>query len=368
MRIGILSMQRIKNYGSFLQAYALKGTIENLGHEVEFVDYTVEKCIVQINRTENNKSDKRLFSKRAMGFLINRYHRILKFFRRPKEKKLSEHYDDFLKYLNITDKYNYRARVDVLVIGSDEVFNCLQTNPDVGYSKELFGANNHAGKVISYAASFGTTTVEGIKQYNIAQELGELLSNFSALSVRDNNSGNVVSILTKKVPQYHLDPVFIYNFDHLIPKQVDLKNYIIVYAYGSRLNKSENSAIRKFARKYRKKIVCIGSYQKCCDLFFTTDPFELLTYVKGADFVITDTFHGSVFSIKYNKLFATLVRASNQQKLSDLLKRFSLSNRIVEDIERLNEVLTHPIDYSEINVYIDQQTDASINYLKEHLS
>lgn len=361
-------MQRITNYGSFLQAYALKSTIENLGHVVEFVDYTVEKCIVDAEPAEDKKNHKKPFVRRATDFLTYRYHRFLGIFKKPKEKKLSEHYGDYLKYLNITDEYNYRAKVDTLVVGSDEVFNCLQTNPDVGYSKELFGANNNAGKVISYAASFGTTTVAGLKQHNIAREIGKLLSNFSALSVRDHNSGDVVSTLTEKTPVYHLDPVFIYDFDHLVPEKIDLKNYIVVYAYGSRLTQNENNAIRKFAKRYRKKIVCIGSYQACCDLFFTTDPFELLAYVKGADFIITDTFHGSVFSIKYNKLFATIVRDSNRQKLSDLLERFSLSNRIVDDIGQLDDVLTHPIDYAEINRYIGRQIGASIDYLKKNLS
>ena len=62
-------------------------------------------------------------------------------------------------YLNITDEYHYQVPTDVLIIGSDEVFNCLQTNADVGYSLELFGKNHKSKKLISYAASFGNTTL-----------------------------------------------------------------------------------------------------------------------------------------------------------------------------------------------------------------
>lgn len=367
MKIGILSMQRIKNYGSFLQAYALKNTIQSLGHEVEFVDYNVEKCIVS---GENSaKKIKRSFFKRALGYIKRKFINIIFFYKikEDKEKNLSQSYNEYLKLLDISDKYNYRSKIDTLVIGSDEVFNCLQINPDVGYSKELFGANNNADKVISYAASCGTTTVEGLKKYNIITEVGEMLSKFSAISVRDKNSGKVVSTLTNKTPVYNVDPVFIYNFDHLMSNKVDLDNYIIVYAYGHRISKSEGKEIKKFAKKYNKKVVCIGVHQKCCDIYIKANPFELLAYVKNADYIITDTFHGSVFSIKYNKQFATIIRDSNRQKLSDLLDRFSLSSRSVNNVEELENVLIESIDYTNVNKFINEQINNSIEYLKENI-
>ena len=65
--------------------------------------------------------------------------------------------------LGITDEMNYNPTVDCLVIGSDEVFNCIQKNSNVGYSPELFGKNNHAKKLITYAASFGNTTLEKLE-------------------------------------------------------------------------------------------------------------------------------------------------------------------------------------------------------------
>ena len=66
----------------------------------------------------------------------------------------------YFPMLGMSEVRNPRAKEDVIVIGSDEVFNCLQTNPDVGYSRQLFGKDANADKIMTYAASFGTTTVE----------------------------------------------------------------------------------------------------------------------------------------------------------------------------------------------------------------
>ena len=178
MKVGIISMQRIVNYGSYLQAYALKNTLEGLGHQVEFVDYTVEPPLLGnsdiqnvpgksmnvwmkvINYLWENRSSKSRKQRTYNRFLLN----LGKDFR-----------ENYLPELGITEERNYRAKEDVIVIGSDEVFNCLQSNPDVGYSKELFGANANADRVITYAASFGTTTVEKLERYGIKEEIAKML-------------------------------------------------------------------------------------------------------------------------------------------------------------------------------------------------
>ena len=78
-------------------------------------------------------------------------------------------------------------------------------------------------------------------------------------------------------------------------------------------------------------------------------------------------FHGSVFSIKYNKAFCTIIRNMNNQKLSYLLKQFHLESRIINDIDKLDSILTTPIDYKEINEYIAKETRCSIEYLKTNI-
>lgn len=113
MKVGIMSMQRVENYGSFLQSFGLKKTIENMGHNVVFVDYTIEKPIVAYEKPS--------FLYRLMREI---YHLILeKVFK--KENMLRLYRKKYLPLLGASKKKNIRDNVDVLVIGSDEVFNCL---------------------------------------------------------------------------------------------------------------------------------------------------------------------------------------------------------------------------------------------------
>ena len=356
MKVGVMSMQRIKNYGSFLQAYGLKMTIENLGHEVVFVDYKIEKPIVP----SNNDQGVIYRSAREVYHMIKRV---------AYKKTLSGLFDmKYFAMLGLSERRNYRTRVDVLVICSDEAFNCLQTNPNVGYSKELFGKDNNADKVISYAASCGYTTLKGLKNYGINYEVGELLRAFSSISVRDINSFKVVKELTGIPPVINVDPIIISNFDKLIPPQSGLNNYILIYAYGDRINSEvEIKAIKRYAEKYNKKLVSVGTHQKWTDIKLEADPFELLAYVKGADYIITDTFHGSIYAIKYNRPFATIIRESNKQKLRDLLQRFSVEDREVRDMDKLEEILQRPINFERVNRIISVETEKSIRYLKENI-
>lgn len=131
-KVGIMSMQRIANYGSFLQAYALKQLIEELGCKVEFVDYHVGAPVI----TENADSKNKFVRKVEKGLETFRY-------QAPFAHKLSFiHYKQsfsqkYMPLLGITDEMNYNPTLDCLVIGSDEVFNCIQKNSNVGYGKHF---------------------------------------------------------------------------------------------------------------------------------------------------------------------------------------------------------------------------------------
>lgn len=159
-KVGIMSMQRIANYGSFLQAYALKQLIEELGCKVEFVDYHVGEPVVKDGADSGNKYVRKL----KKGLETFQY-------QAPLSHKLAfiqykrTFADKYMPLLGITDEMNYNPTLDCLVIGSDEVFNCIQKNSNVGFSTELFGKDNHADRLITYAASFGNTTLEKLRKY-----------------------------------------------------------------------------------------------------------------------------------------------------------------------------------------------------------
>lgn len=374
MKIGIMSMQRIVNNGSFLQSYSLMKNIERMGHEVVFVDYEPGSVLVE-KEFENNS----IFD--SVNSVIKKVKKRL-IFKRGDMDPDWEIYTDWSKdyrqnmmpLLGLSEDKQYKVPVDMLVIGSDEVFNCLQPNPEVGFSEQLFGGDNNAKRVISYAASFGNTSINGLKKYGIENRVSQLLDKMDDISVRDKNSVSIVQNLTQKTPQYHVDPVFLYDYEKEMTTKVADQGYIVVYAYSLRIQEKEAKAILKFAKKHNKKIICLAGVQEYFGGFINTNPFESLAYVKNADYVITDTFHGTVFSIKYNKQFAAIARDGegtkygNSNKMIDLLSRFSLENRIVNDINKLESILLEEQDFTNVNNIISKERAISLEYLERNIA
>lgn len=365
MKVGIMSMQRVINYGSFLQAYGLSKIIEQMGHSVEFVDYLPETSLIQ-ERQISRSSRIIARAKNLLRLLVPAYREY-----RNKQicmnRSFSEFYSEFQKkflpVLGVHEQKNYCPDLDVLVIGSDEVFNCTQPGSMVGYSLQLFGKDHHAKKLMSYAASFGTTTIEKLEYHQVAEEIGEYLGRFDYISVRDENSAEIVENLTGRIAEQHIDPVLLYDFPEVNEILVPLHDYIVVYAYAGRIEDAEAEEIRRFAIKHKKKILSLGFYQPFCDEYVLASPLEVLAYIKNADYVVTDTFHGSVFSIKYQVPFATIIRESNQQKLSDLLHRFCLDGRRVMHLSDLENKLCTPIDCESVRALLKQNQRNARMYL-----
>ena len=364
-KVGILSMQRIKNYGSFLQAYALKKILEDLGDEVEFVDYHIEEPIIADGIKDKGKLKKGLIALSGKARLTHKINYI-------KHKK---NFKNYFELLNITEIPNYNPKLDTLVIGSDEVFNVIQSNKNVGYSLELFGKNNNAKKVVTYAASFGNTTLDKINKYNKRNEIAELLKNINQISVRDQNSFNIVKKLISKAPCINLDPVLIYDYmkSNLIPKINTTEKYMILYAYNGRITLEEAKYIKSLAKKKNIKVYSIGGAQPYADKFIDCTPFEVLAYFKNTEYIVTDTFHGSIFSIINNKPFVTLVRKSkgisygNEEKLTYLLENLKLKDRIAYSYDKIENVLNKKIDYKKTNEIIENERTKAINYLKKNV-
>lgn len=363
MNIGIMSMQRVINYGSFLQAYGLKKTLEGMGHTVQFVDYEIEPPLE--NEAEQNRAKVGTL-KRALKLLspsYREYRREQIHMNRSFETFVNTFKSDYFSELGLTANYNICPSLDLLIIGSDEVFNCTQAGDMVGYSRQLFGKDNRAKKVVSYAASFGYTTMERLRKFHVDREVGEYLSKFDALSVRDENSGAIVEQLTGIKSLRHIDPVLLYPFDEVSSIDIGLNNYIVVYAYAGRISDEEAKAIRRFADEQNKRIVTLGYYQPFCDEYILASPMEVLAYIRNADFVITDTFHGTVFSIKYQKRFGAIIRRSNRNKLSDLLGLFGLQGRQIENPQMLSDIVSAKIDADSIREQIKEERTRAMKYL-----
>ena len=128
----------------------------------------------------------------------------------------------------------------------------------------------------------------------------------------------------------------------------------------------ETKKIITFARQNNLRIISAGFYHKWCDKCVDGSPIDILGYFKYAKYVITDTFHGSVMSLITNANFIAKIRG-NKNKLYDLLTRFNLSERIVENFNMLDKVLNTKIDYEQVNKIILSVRKTSVEYLNDCL-
>ena len=365
-KVGILSMQRIRNYGSFLQAYGLRRLLESLGCEVRFVDYRPGRCLVEPEASRLPRPVAKLAEVLAGPG--------------PLKAKLSyanykRHYDARTwPLLGLPGEPDFRTGgLDVLVIGSDEVFNCVQSNPNVGYSPDLFGATSEARRTVTYAASCGNTTVAKLRERGVADEVAGWLSRLDAVSVRDENTASVVRELAGADPVRNLDPVLAWDFfgEEEIPKSPVEGRYMIAYAYSGRLTEEECAALRSYADARGLRVVNVGGVQGCCDEFLDLGPFEVLAAFRGAECVLTDTFHGTILSVIAERPFAAVVRTegySNAEKLIDLLHRLGLADRAASSPAAFARLFDVPPDWGPVRTLISEGRTAAREYLKKEVS
>ena len=327
-KVGILSMQRVINYGSFLQAYALKQLLlQNGADEVYFIDIEKGRELPGFEYSKNQSKWhklKRLLQIIFTGLLFQKI-RDRKF-----TKRLKKSIEDCFPILEL-DKPAPKE-FDLVVIGSDEVFNCCQPAP-WGYTLQLYGRVLNAKKVISYAGSFGHTRYEQLVQLGIDKEIGETMKTMAAISVRDQNSYDIVEKLTGIKAEMHLDPVLIYGYEkEIAERKVSYPGkYMVIYSYQGRINdKMEIKEITSFAKEHKLKLISIFCrYDWCDEAIIPETPFDVLGWFKGAEYVVTDTFHGTIFSIITGRRFVTLVREGNAEKIISLLSCLGLENRSV---------------------------------------
>lgn len=364
MITGILTMHRVNNLGSLLQSYALKQILSELGSDVVFLDI------------EKRSSDNKLVSgamydykwesdtgKKIDKFFTNRLNNKIRCYAQNVE------YEKFRRReLNIIGA-NIKTELDACVIGSDEVFNCLSPSP-WGFTSQLFGNVSNVEKVFTYAASCGAT-----REYDLPEEAKGVVQNafgkLKGISVRDSNTKRFAEILGKKTPVKHLDPVLVYDFKEEAGGYRKLgnkmpKNYCILYSYQNRIHRqSEIEKIKRFANENNYKLVSIGQAQYWLPHHKVVHPFEAINVFKGAEYVITDTYHGCILAAKYAKDFSVLARDSNENKIKDLVKTLGLQDYLMSSMDELKVHKT--ASKKNINIIIEREKERTKEYLYDML-
>ncbi len=328
-KIALFTIYKARNYGTQLQAQALYGILNKIAGDDS----------VQILSEEQDSFLNCLFKPFSKNPLI-----IYKRWKYWKEYK---------KYIHQYKVGDFDECFDLIVIGSDELWNVR--NPDFQHSRRYVGIGFKSNKKIAYAISCNrSTSSDFIQQYGNTPfiELNEI-------SVRDVMTQELVTKISNKQPIRVLDPTFLWDFQ---ASPVKKKNYIMVYGY--QFEEDEITEITMFAKAKNLKTVSVGFEQRWCDQVSLCSAKEFLGYVQNATYVVTSTFHGTVFSIKYNKQFASYAR--DNCKVNDLLEHFSLESRNSSNYD-LSLILQKEISYDNINSQIETEKRESLLWLTRNI-
>lgn len=338
MNVNIMTLHNANNVGAFLQAFSLQTVLQQMGHNVSFMQF----------KSETKKSGK---LSKVMYYLKQGKLALILF-----KYKSAKKYDGVYKYLNVnSDFFGNDKEYDTVVVGSDELWNV--ECPHFTHQPQFFGKDIKAKRLVAYAVSANNSSVSDI------EKSGYDFNNFSYISVRDSNTYNLVKEMSNTDAEIVCDPTLLIDtFDDHIPA-VDRNGYILVYSYG--LTSKEIKAVKKFAKKEKKKLISVGTYNSWCDENVVADPFEFLGWLKNADYVVTSTFHGTVLSVKLHKQFVVFSQESH--KVEYFIKQMSLENRDATSCPCIEDLFSEKINYAEVENKIQILRNKSYEYLKKAL-
>lgn len=354
-KVGILTWYKSLNHGAILQAYASQQFLKK--HEISNI-------LLDYDRSKKTMETTKDIIKRKFSYFNINYLKM-----RTKLKKWNSnkriYFDNFIRNdLIIGNKYNSYENIDSVMIGSDMVFDFYE-----GYNPFMYGKDVNSSNIFSYAACFGYTTEKSFEEFEKKDDIIKMINKMSGIGYRDDNTYKILKNKCHiKNATKNIDPVLLYGFNKEREEWNyngwNGKKYILIYSYQSNLNnKFEIKSIKKFAKDNNLKIVSVGYYHAWCDENVNADPKEFVEMFANSKYVITDTFHGLVFSIIMNKQFTLIVR-NNSFKVLDLLNELSIKYNIDDSVEkRLNNMKEEILNYDEINKKIDKLRIESSKYL-----
>jgi len=343
MKIGILTFHDGINHGAYLQCYGLYKTIENMGHDVKIINYK--------NFKHWWKEYKCFLWTKNPRILYANVRKIFKF--KVEQRKLAK-----TSFTFSHEKVN-KEEFDIIVVGSDIIWN--YKNPLFGFDPIYFGNFLNAKKIISYAGSFGNIDMDD----SLPKETINGLKKFSNISVRDDNSLKILSKIINKPIKLVIDPTFLYDYTKEEKKCI-YKNFILIYAF--QINLGQIKQVKEFAKKKNLNTIAIAYNQPWCDKnIISLSPFEWLDYFRQAEYIVTSTFHGTIFSIKYNKKFVTIPNIKIDNKTKSILYSLGLENRIWQKNKKLKDIISKKIEYIEINNKLNIYIRNSLDFLYKGL-
>lgn len=350
MNVCIITVYNSENCGSFLQAYALSEQLKALGHNVFFLERSVKNSshsMVAVLK-ECVKSILRLKIK-DIGMLM------------AKHKAFSIKQAAFRV---VTESQEALEKIDLFVLGSDTIWN-FKDSYFAKYAQRYTGAIITDKPFVFYAASCANTTAEDITCKGIKIDS---ICAAKAVGVRDNATAELIEKLLGRKTDLVCDPTLLIrreDYDAFQCSKGMADKYLLIYCFGM-LGQKRIDEIKEFAKNRNLKIVNIGVYQSWADVCLPATPDIFVSYYRDAECVVTNTFHGTIFSTIFGKDFVVIT--DKKRKIADYLAQIQMEDRMLGDGDSLKSVLERPLEYDQLANTIGMLRRKSLMFLEEAIN
>lgn len=373
MNLGVVTWFKYENYGTKLQAFALQAYLHDLGHKV---------CLINLSVNDKNKGILKKIQEHSVLSLCDRLlFEIVKLVHRDAFALRSKKLGDFVsKNCCLTECVDTKSSFekicnsfDAVICGSDQIWNPNFYNPLF-----FFGGVKISAKKIAYAPSFGVNTIPENLKNSIANDL----KNIDEISVREHTGAQIVCSLIGFSPQVVVDPTLLLSASQWVSrlglsKQVKEKSssYILIYFLGDNL--LHWKAARRYAKEKNLAIKVIPPINKGFAYFQQGEVMkdvgveDFLNLIRNAEFVITDSFHGLIFSLIFRKQFVVFERhnpnmkSGQNSRILDMLELLSLTRMLLPYNSTI--ILEKCVTYDEIDLKIKDLVNHSKTFLHSAL-
>lgn len=366
MKVGIITILKVNNYGAELQAYATQATIKKMGIDAEVIDYLFYKHPEHIKTPLSRPLFKFSIKKQLAEYLYPLISKIKELGSKDTKVRRSL-FEKFHKintaqsrtYSKLDELYSECPDYDVYIVGSDQVWN-----PGIYSSlKPYFLDFVPKGKrKVAYASSFGI----GALPMNMKDTYMNYLSSFDAIGVREISGVKIINDLGLKAENV-LDPTLLLNGDDW--RKVSSKygglpeRYVAVYELAS------SPYLRKVATEVSESLgcpivrICKSAHDKTAINITDAGPAEFLSIMQNAEFIVTDSFHGTAFAINFQKPFFTITpnRKDNNSRQANLMALLRIDNRILKEGDALPKDFS--LNFSKVNERLESERVKSLNFL-----
>lgn len=360
-KITVITLQNVRNYGSVLQAFATQKIFEQIGCQVDFFNY--------VRPNFASKRSRIIDWTKGMGKIKKIIYIILLY---PTFMLQDKRFKKFISlYLNVQsekcttlqDFQTLNLTSDIYCTGSDQTWN---SNWNGGFLPELFlnFIPDHIKK-IAYSASFGKSKLDEWEK----DETRRSLRRYHVISVRESNAVDIINDLGIDGAVHVLDPTLQLNRNFWKQYAGDHpfkgRNYMLIYQLNT--NSQFDRYAKEFAHRKGLKLVrfCtrIDQIIKCGKSIVVPEVLDFVRYIYHADFVITDSFHATAFSINVNTQFISIYPNDFSTRLNSILQLVGLEKRHLSSYEDFSFVNAAPIDFAHANNVLEVERKRCLHFI-----